>query len=97
MERAEIIREKGTNRTRFFRGQVDKYTWVDVGSSYLPAEVLAAFLLTQLRSMDQDHRATSGAICEAYDSGAAAGPPSAAGASAVLSRRIAARTITCST
>ena len=49
-ERAEILREKGTNRSRFFRGQVDKYTWVDVGSSYLPSEILAAFLLAQLES-----------------------------------------------
>jgi dTDP-4-amino-4,6-dideoxygalactose transaminase len=48
LERAEIIREKGTNRSRFFRGQVDKYTWVDIGSSYLPSEVLAAFLFAQL-------------------------------------------------
>jgi len=48
IERAEIIREKGTNRNRFFRGQVDKYTWVDVGSSYLPSDVLAAFLFAQL-------------------------------------------------
>ena len=47
-ERAEIIREKGTNRSRFLRGQVDKYTWVDVGSSYLPSELLAAFLRAQL-------------------------------------------------
>lgn len=47
-ERAEIIREKGTNRSRFFRGQVDKYTWVDVGSSYLPGEIVAAFLAAQL-------------------------------------------------
>jgi len=47
-ERAEIIREKGTNRSRFFRGQVDKYTWVDLGSSYLPSEVIAAFLAAQL-------------------------------------------------
>jgi dTDP-4-amino-4,6-dideoxygalactose transaminase len=51
-ERAEIVREKGTNRSRFFRGQVDKYTWVDVGSSYVPADILAALLLTQLRHMD---------------------------------------------
>lgn len=49
-ERAEIIREKGTNRSRFFRGQVDKYTWVDLGSSYLPSDLLAAFLLAQLES-----------------------------------------------
>lgn len=48
VERAEIIREKGTNRSRFFRGQVDKYTWVDVGSSYLPSDILAAYLLGQL-------------------------------------------------
>ncbi len=47
-ERAEIIREKGTNRSRFFRGQVDKYTWVDLGSSYLPSDILAAFLYAQL-------------------------------------------------
>ena len=48
VERAEIIREKGTNRSRFFRGQVDKYTWVDIGSSYLPGEIVAAFLWAQL-------------------------------------------------
>jgi dTDP-4-amino-4,6-dideoxygalactose transaminase len=48
IERAEIIREKGTNRSRFFRGQVDKYTWVDIGSSYLPSEILAAFLYAQI-------------------------------------------------
>lgn len=48
IERAEIIREKGTNRSRFFRGEVDKYTWVDVGSSYLPSEILAAFLYGQI-------------------------------------------------
>lgn len=51
-ERAEIIRSKGTNRALFFRGQVDKYTWVDVGSSYLPSDLLAAFLLAQLESAD---------------------------------------------
>lgn len=48
IERAEIVREKGTNRNRFFRGQVDKYTWVDVGSSYLPSDILAALLFAQL-------------------------------------------------
>jgi dTDP-4-amino-4,6-dideoxygalactose transaminase len=47
-ERAEIIREKGTNRSRFFRGQVDKYTWVDLGSSFLPGEISAAFLSAQM-------------------------------------------------
>ena len=47
-ERSEIIREKGTNRGLFFRGQVDKYTWVDIGSSYLPSEIIAAFLWAQL-------------------------------------------------
>lgn len=51
-ERAEIIREKGTNRSRFFRGMVDKYTWVDVGSSYLPSDMLAAFLYAQLEARD---------------------------------------------
>ena len=50
IERAEIIREKGTQRTRFFRGEVDRYTWVDVGSSYLPSDLLAAFLLAQLEA-----------------------------------------------
>ena len=50
MERAEIIREKGTNRSKFFRGQVDKYTWVDIGSSYLPGELIAAYLLAQLEN-----------------------------------------------
>ncbi len=50
MERAEIIREKGTNRSQFFRGQIDKYTWVDIGSSYLPGEVIAAFLWAQLEN-----------------------------------------------
>ncbi len=50
IERAEILREKGTNRARFFRGQVDKYTWVDVGSSYLPADLLAAVLVAQLEA-----------------------------------------------
>jgi len=49
VERAEIIREKGTDRSKFFRGQVDKYSWVDMGSSYLPSEVNAAFLYAQLQ------------------------------------------------
>jgi dTDP-4-amino-4,6-dideoxygalactose transaminase len=52
-ERAEIIREKGTNRSRFFRGQVDKYTWMDSGSSYLPSELNAAFLWAQLSSAEE--------------------------------------------
>lgn len=51
-ERAEIIREKGTNRSKFFRGLVDKYTWVDVGSSFLPSDILAAVLWAQLEKMD---------------------------------------------
>ncbi|MGB2833857.1 MAG: dTDP-4-amino-4,6-dideoxygalactose transaminase [Methylotenera sp.] len=51
-KRAEIIREKGTNRSQFFRGQVDKYTWVDIGSSYLPSEIIAAFLWAQLQNAD---------------------------------------------
>ena len=53
IERAEIVREKGTNRTKFFRGEVDKYTWVDLGSSYLPSELIAAFLLAQLEHADE--------------------------------------------
>jgi dTDP-4-amino-4,6-dideoxygalactose transaminase len=52
IERAEILREKGTNRSRFLRGQVDKYTWVDIGSSYLPSELLAAYLYAQLESWE---------------------------------------------
>lgn len=51
-ERAEIIREKGTNRSQFFRGQVDKYTWVDIGSSYLPGEITAAFLWAQIEEAE---------------------------------------------
>lgn len=50
VERAEIIREKGTNRSRFFRGEIDKYTWVDIGSNYLPSDILAAFLYAQLEA-----------------------------------------------
>ncbi len=52
IERAEIIREKGTNRSRFFRGEVDKYTWVDAGSSYIPSELSSAFLYAQLENLD---------------------------------------------
>jgi dTDP-4-amino-4,6-dideoxygalactose transaminase len=52
VERAEIIREKGTNRSKFFRGEVDKYTWVDLGSSFLPSDILAAFLWAQLEAAD---------------------------------------------
>lgn len=65
-ERAEIIREKGTNRSRFFRGQVDKYTRVDIGSSYLPSDILAAFLYGQLeqRQRIQSHRK---ALWETYE------------------------------
>jgi dTDP-4-amino-4,6-dideoxygalactose transaminase len=51
-ERAEIIREKGTNRSQFFRGQVDKYSWVDIGSSYLPGEIIAAFLFAQMEEAE---------------------------------------------
>ena len=53
IERSDIIREKGTNRTQFFNGQVDKYTWVDKGSSYLPSDILAAYLYPQLLIMDE--------------------------------------------
>lgn len=53
IERAEIIREKGTNRSKFFRGQIDKYTWVDIGSSYLPSELNAAYLFAQLEEAEK--------------------------------------------
>ena len=53
MERALVIREKGTNRNRFFRGEVDKYSWVDLGSSYLPSDLLAAFLYAQLEAREK--------------------------------------------
>ena len=68
IERAEIIREKGTNRSRFFRGQVDKYTWVDLGSSYLMSDVLAAFLYGQLEALEtiQSRRRR---VWETYDAG----------------------------
>lgn len=68
LERAEIIREKGTNRANFFRGSVDKYTWVDVGSSYLPSDLNAAFLLAQFEAADaiQEKR---GAIWSSYADG----------------------------
>jgi len=66
VERAEILREKGTNRSRFLRGQVDKYTWVDVGSSYLPSDILAAFLLAQLETRESIQRRRS-EIWQRYD------------------------------
>ncbi|MEE0705782.1 MAG: dTDP-4-amino-4,6-dideoxygalactose transaminase, partial [Adlercreutzia sp.] len=69
VERAEIIREKGTNRARFFRGQVDKYTWVDYGSSYLPSDMNAAYLWGQLEAADvinEDRLATWNAYYEAF-------------------------------
>jgi len=68
VERAEIIREKGTNRSRFFRGEVDKYTWVDVGSSFLPSDLLAAFLLAQLEQY-QEIRSTRQRIWQRYADG----------------------------
>jgi len=52
VDRAEVIREKGTNRSQYFRGQVDKYTWVDIGSSYLPGEIIAAFLWAQMEEAE---------------------------------------------
>ncbi|HEX7192464.1 MAG TPA: dTDP-4-amino-4,6-dideoxygalactose transaminase, partial [Thermoanaerobaculia bacterium] len=67
IERAEIIREKGTNRTRFYRGQVDKYTWVDFGSSYLPSDILAAYLYGQLMARRRIQAARK-RIWDFYDS-----------------------------
>lgn len=52
IKRAEVIREKGTNRSAFFRGEIDKYGWVDIGSSYLPSDIIAAFLYAQLENLD---------------------------------------------
>lgn len=69
-ERAEIIREKGTNRSQFFRGQVDKYTWVDIGSSYLPGEIIAAFLWAQMQEAE-DITVNRLAIWEQYHAGLA--------------------------
>ena len=69
-ERAEIVREKGTNRSQFFRGQVDKYTWVDIGSSYLPGEIVAAFLWAQMEEADAINTRRL-AIWQAYHDGLA--------------------------
>jgi dTDP-4-amino-4,6-dideoxygalactose transaminase len=52
VERAEIVREKGTNRSKFFRGEIDKYGWVDIGSSFLPSDIIAAFLYAQLENLE---------------------------------------------
>ncbi len=57
VDRAHVLREKGTNRTKFLQGRVDKYTWVDVGSSYLPSELNAAFLLAQFEKVEEIQRA----------------------------------------
>lgn len=76
MDRAEIIREKGTNRSQFFRGQVDKYTWMDVGSSYLPGELIAAYLYGQLEAeaaIRTRRLAVYDAYYEAFEPLAAAG------------------------
>ena len=67
LDRAEILREKGTNRKRFFRGEVDKYTWVDLGSSYVPSDLLAAYLLGQLEQKEAVLEARRGA-CDRYAS-----------------------------
>ncbi len=66
-ERAEIIREKGTNRSKFFRGQVDKYTWVDLGSSFLMSEMQAAFLYPQLMNMEKITEQRKAIFTQYYD------------------------------
>lgn len=66
VERAEIIREKGTNRTKFLRGETDKYSWVDIGSSYLPSEIVSAFLFAQLETIESTTQKRK-AIAEFYD------------------------------
>ena len=68
VQRAEIIRDKGTDRARFFRGEVDKYTWVDVGSSYVPSDILAGFLMAQLRNRESI-LATRRAVWNGYADG----------------------------
>jgi len=68
IQRAEIIREKGTNRSAFFRGEVDKYGWVDIGSSYLPSEIIAAFLFGQLENLDRIQQRRK-SIWQQYDAG----------------------------
>jgi dTDP-4-amino-4,6-dideoxygalactose transaminase len=73
VERAEMIREKGTNRSQFFRGQVDKYTWVDIGSSYLPGEIVAAFLWAQMEEAESIH-ARRLAVWATYERGLAGIP-----------------------
>ncbi|APV49655.1 dTDP-4-amino-4,6-dideoxygalactose transaminase [Betaproteobacteria bacterium GR16-43] len=70
VERAEIVREKGTNRKAFFRGAVDKYSWVDIGSSYLPGEITAAFLFAQLQQADMLTQRRL-ALCARYQEGLA--------------------------
>jgi len=70
VERAEIVREKGTNRSKFFRGEVDKYTWVDIGSSYLPSELIGAFLWAQLEHA-VEIIAKRRALCAQYRAGLA--------------------------
>ena len=66
--RAEIIREKGTNRNAFFRGEVDKYSWVDIGSSYLPSDLIAAFLWAQMEEAEEITKRRL-AMWETYDAG----------------------------
>ena len=68
VKRAEIIREKGTNRSAFFRGEVDKYGWVDIGSSFLPSDIIAAFLYAQLEHLDEIQKKRMG-IWETYYQG----------------------------
>lgn len=68
IQRAEIIREKGTNRSAFFRGEVDKYNWVDIGSSFLPSDIIAAFLYAQLENLDAIQKRRI-AIWEGYHKG----------------------------
>jgi dTDP-4-amino-4,6-dideoxygalactose transaminase len=67
-ERAEIIREKGTNRSKFFRGEIDKYTWVDIGSSYLPSEIISAFLYAQLENIERINKRRKKTWSYYYDS-----------------------------
>ena len=100
IERAEILRDKGTNRAKFFRGEVDKYTWVDVGSSYIPSEIACAFLCAQLEAMDAI-KARRRAIDRCYRERLAPleedGPAPPAGHPGRSARAITGRSTSCST
>ena len=95
-DRAEIVWEKGTNRSQFFRGQVDKYTWVDLGSSYLPGEIIAAFLWAQMEEAETHHGSPAGHL-GSISRGVRRAGTRRPGPTAGRPRRPARRTGTCTT